>query len=306
MWVFVDGQFKRYKDANVGLLTHALHYGTGIFEGLRAYWHDGRNELRILRPGDHFARMRVSARVIGAELPYAPDELTGITVELLRRNEFRNDVYVRPILFAASEEVGVRLHDLRFTFAICAVPIGRYLDTANGIRCVVSSWRRVSDSAIPARAKITGAYVNSALAKSEAVRRGYDEAITLTTDGSVAEGSAENIFIVRNGTLATPPISDDILEGVTRQLLMTFARTELGREVVERSIDRTELYAADEILLCGTGAEIAGVVEIDDRVVGAGQPGAITRELQRLYISAARGEIPKYADWSVPVPSGGA
>jgi branched-chain amino acid aminotransferase len=235
------------------------------------------------------------------EVRQSPEELAEITVELLRRDGLREDVYLRPIVYKSSETIGVRLHNLDADIVIFGVPFGQYIDTEGGIRAQVSTWRRTDDNAIPARGKITGAYVNGALAKSEAQLNGYDEAIILNADGHVSEGSAENLFIVKNGAVITPASTDNILEGITRRRLIDMARTDLGAEVRERSIDRTELYAADEVFLCGTGAQISPVIEIDRRTIGNGRPGPITRELSRAYFDAVRGRLPAYRDWLTPV-----
>lgn len=300
-WVFYDGEIVQYHDVRIGPMTHALHYGTGCFEGIRAYWNPDQEQLFLLQAAAHYDRLHRSARILRMDLPYSTDELVELTLELLRRNNARTDTYVRPLLFKSAEEIGVRLHGLAESLLICTTPLGEYIALEGGIRCMTSSWRRISDSAIPARAKITGAYVNSALAKTEAVENGYDEAIMLTEAGHVSEGSAENLFIVTDGTVTTPPVSDDILEGVTRKLIMSLVRDELGLPVVERSIDRTEVYTCDELLLCGTGAQVSAVVEVDHRPVGTGQVGPLTRTLQRVYLAAVRGNIPAYAGWSIPV-----
>lgn len=300
-WVYFDGEFLRYHDVHLGLMTHALHYGTGCFEGIRAYWSSDDGRLMLLQPAAHYDRLRRSGRLLGMELPGDTGELVETTVELLRRNGYKQDVYVRPLLFKSSEEIGVRLHGLSQSFAIYTATFGKYIDVDGGVRCMVSSWRRSPDVALPSRAKITGSYVNSALAKSEAVASGFDEAITLTLDGHVAEGSAENLFMLKEGAFVTPPVTDDILEGITRRLLMGLIRDELGLPVVERSIDRSELYVCDELLLCGTGAQISGVVELDHRKIGEGVVGEFTHELQEIYFAAVRGKLPKYAAWTLPV-----
>ena len=299
-WVFYDGAFARYNDVRLGLMTHALHYGTGVFEGIRAYWNEKQEQLYLLQGAAHYDRMRRSANVMRMILPHSTEELVNFTLDLLRRNEFKSDVYVRPLLYASSEEIGVRLHNLDHSFFIYAIPFGKYVET-EGIRCMVSTWRRVSDQSLPARAKVTGSYAQSALAKSEAVEAGFDEAIVLTVDGHVSEGSAENLFMFKDGTFVTPPVTDDILEGVTRTLLMRLIKDELGMPVVERSIDRTELYTCDELLLCGTGAQISPVIEVDRRPVGDGKVGEFTQELQSIYFGAVRGESPKFKDWTIPV-----
>jgi branched-chain amino acid aminotransferase len=300
-WVFFDGEFGRYNDHKLGLMTHALHYGTGCFEGIRAYWNPKREQLFLLQAPAHYERLRRSANVMRMTVPYSTEELVNLTVELLRRNEFKSDVYVRPLLYASSEEIGVRLHDLQHSFFIYATPFGKYVEVEAGIRCLVSSWRRVPDQSLPARAKITGSYAQSALAKSEAIESGFDEAIVLTVDGHVSEGSAENLFMLKDGVFVTPPVTDDILEGVTRTLLMSLIKNELGKPIIERSIDRTELYTCDELLLCGTGAQISPVIEVDRRQVGSGTVGEFTQELQSIYFGAVRGELAKFKDWTIPV-----
>ncbi len=300
-WVFFDGEFGRYNDHKLGLMTHALHYGTGCFEGIRAYWNDKQQQLHLLHAPAHYERLRRSANVMRMTVPYSTEELVNITVDLLRRNQFKSDVYVRPLLYASSEEIGVRLHDLQHNFFIYATPFGKYVEIEGGIRCMVSSWRRVPDQSLPARAKITGSYAQSALAKSEAVESGFDEAIVLTVEGHVSEGSAENLFMLKDGVFVTPPVTDDILEGVTRTLLMSLIKDALGKPVVERSIDRTELYTCEELLLCGTGAQISPVIEVDRRPVGSGKVGEFTQELQSIYFGAVRGELAKYKDWTIPV-----
>jgi branched-chain amino acid aminotransferase len=300
-WVYFGGELRRYRDCRLGPMTHALHYGTGCFEGIRAYWNPAHGQLYVFRAEEHFDRLRQSTKIMRLSLPKSGSELCAITTELLRRNEFRGDVYIRPLAYKSSEEIGVRLHNLTDAFLIYAQPFGNFLETSGGIRCMVSSWRRVDDNSIPARGKITGSYVNAALAKSEAYDRGYDEAIVLGQDGHVSEGSAENIFIIRKSTLITPPVSDNILEGITRATLMQLWSEELGLPVVERSVDRTELYIADEVLLCGTGAQLAPVIEVDNRQIGDGEIGPFTRQLEKLYSQAVRAELEKYREWCLPV-----
>jgi branched-chain amino acid aminotransferase len=291
----------RYHEAYLPPMTHALHYGTGCFEGIRAYWNAAQEELYLLQAEAHYARLRRSAAILRMDVPHTNQELIELTLEILRRNQARTDTYIRPLVFISEEEIGVRLHGLKRSFLIYTAPYGDYIDIQAGIRCMTSSWRRVADSAIPARAKITGSYVNSGLAKSEAVENGFDEAIMLTHDGHVSEGSAENLFMVRDGVFVTPSVTEDILEGITRALLIGLIRDELGLEVVERSIDRTELYTCDELFLCGTGAQVSPVTEVDRRAVGSGSVGALTRRLQDCYFRAVRGEEPRYRHWLTPV-----
>ena len=303
-WAFFNGEFVPLRDAKISVLTHGFNYGTGVFEGIRAYWNAAHEQLYVLHLKDHFQRLLRSCRVMRIELPYSADKLADITLEVLRRCGYHEDAYVRPLAYKSSELIGVRLHDLEDAFTVFAVPFGTYIDIDRGISCCVSSWRRTDDNAIPARSKITGSYVNAALAKTEAQLNGYDEAIVLTQDGHVSEGSAENLFLARNGKLVTPPVTDNILEGIVRRSLIQLAEEELGVEVVERSIDRTELYAADELFLCGTGAQISPVIDIDRRPIGGGKVGSITAKLSRLYFGAVKGELPKYKSWVTPVYTG--
>jgi len=300
-YAYFRKQIVPLEEAKVSIMTHALNYGTGCFEGIRAYWSSKQEQLHLLQAPAHYDRMRRSANVLRMELPHSTEQLVDLTLEVLRRNQFKSDTYIRPLLYAASEEIGVRLHNLRHGFFIYAIPFGNYVEIEAGIRCMVSSWRRLPDESLPPRAKITGSYAQSALAKSEAVEAGFDEAIVLTMDGHVSEGSAENVFMYKDGVFVTPPVTDDILEGVTRTLIMHVIKEELGKTVVERSIDRTELYTCDELLLCGTGAQISPVVEVDHRKVGNGKVGEFTQELQSIYFGAVRGEAPEYKDWTIPV-----
>ena len=299
-WVFFNGEIVPYAEAKVGLLTHGLNYGTGIFEGIRAYWSSEQRQLFALRMPEHFERFHDNARALQMSVPYSVDELCEISRELLRRNDYRDDAYVRPLCFKSAEIIGVKLHDVPEAVGIVTTPMGDYIGT-EGIRCIVSSWRRIDDTMAPVRTKCTGLYVNSALAKSEALEAGFDEAIMLTHDGHVSEGSGENIFVVRRGAIFTPPPSDNILEGITRASVMHLAREEMGIEVVERSIDRTELYVADEVFMVGTGAQVAPVVEVDRRRVGDGEPGQLTLRMQQIYLDVARGRTAKYAEWLTPV-----
>ena len=301
LWAFFRGEIVPLRDARVSVMTHAFNYGTAVFEGIRAYWNGDHNQLYALDLLPHYERLKASARFLMMEIPYTAEQLASTTVEILRRNGLREDIYIRPLIYKASETIGVRLHNLDADVVIFGIPFGQYIDTEGGVRAQVSSWRRTDDNAIPARGKITGAYVNGALAKSEAQLNGFDEAIVLTQDGHVSEGSAENLFIVRGGKLITPPVTDNILEGITRRRLMAVARERLEIPVEERQIDRTELYMADEVFLCGTGAQISPVVEIDRRPIGNGRPGPISRQMHDLYFEAVRGRIDAYRDWLTPV-----
>jgi len=299
-WVYFNGKVCQYQDVHLGLMTHALHYGTGVFEGIRAYWSAETSQLYAFRMAEHFKRMSDNAKILRMKLPVPIEQLCEITVELLRKNAWQEDVYVRPIVFKGDEVIGVRLHDLKDSFGIYTAAMGNYVELG-GLRCMVSSWRRIDDNAAPARAKITGIYVNGALAKSEALENGYDEAIFLNQDGHVCEGSAENIFIVRDGAFITPPETENILEGITRETLIELVEKEMGKKVVQRRIDRSELYIAEEVFFCGTGAQVAPVVEIDRRMIGDGKTGPMTAQLQKLYLDICKGAAPKYSAWLTPI-----
>ena len=298
-WCYHGGEFVKMGDIRLSPATNALNYGTGVFEGIRAYWNERRGTLQVLKVREHYERFEKSCRMLRIDLPHTVDELCDVTLEILRRNAPREDTYIRPLAYKAAESVGVKLA-MEDELSIFTVPMGNYVELT-GLRCCVSSWRRTPDNAIPARAKCTGSYVNTALAVDEAHRGGYDDAIFLTHDGQVSEASAANIFLVRKGELITPPVTADILEGITRDAVMELAERELGMRVDKRDIDRTELYAADEVFLTGTGYQIAPVVEIDGREVGTGEMGPIAGRLQELYFKAARGDNPDYADWTVAV-----
>jgi branched-chain amino acid aminotransferase len=298
--VHFGGQYMPLAEARVGILTHALHYGTGVFEGIRAHWDDPAQQLFVLRPAEHYERWRQNCGILRIGLSLSTEELCTITVELMRRNAFHTNVYIRPLAYKSAERVGVSPDD-QDALAIVALPFGDYLQAEKGIHAGVSSWRRIEDNAIPARAKICGAYVNSALASDEARQNGFDEAILLSEDGHVAEGATCNLFMVREGRLITPPVYENVLEGITRDCVLQLAQRELGLQVIERPIDRSELYRSDELFLTGTAVGIAPVVRVDHRLVRAGEIGVITRDIQRLYIEATRGHIETYRTWLVPV-----
>jgi len=298
--VYFGGQYVPLREARVGILTHALHYGTGVFEGIRAYWDEDSQELFVMRPVEHFERWKQNCGILRIDVPATPEELSAITVELMRRNNFRTNVYVRPLAYKSAERVGVSPDD-QDAFAVVALPFGDYLHADKGLHAGVSSWRRIEDNAIPARAKICGAYVNSALATDDAHRNGFDEAILLNESGHVAEGSTCNIFMVRKGVLITPPVHENVLEGITRDSVMQLARRELGLQVVERAIDRSELYVCDELFLTGTAVGVEAVVRVDHRPVKDAVIGPITRTLRQLYFDAALGHLEAYRKWLVPV-----
>jgi len=297
---YFEGAWVPMRDAKVSIMTHAFMYGTATFEGIRAYWNDEQQTLYGLKLREHVERLRQSCRILLMKDVPSVDELTGLIVETVRRNGFRQDAYVRPSFYKSTRAIGVRLHDLDNQLYVVALPFGNYIDTEAGVRVMTSSWRRNADDALPARGKIVGGYVNMAFQKSEAELNGFDEAVVLTADGHVNEASAANLFVVRDGVALTPPVSDDLLEGVTRKALMEMLVNE-GIPLVERSIDRSELYVADEVLLCGTGVQVSPVIEVDHRPVGSGQIGPISRLIRDRYFDAVRGRLPEYGHWLTPI-----
>jgi branched-chain amino acid aminotransferase len=300
-WAWLDGRVVPYREASFGLLTHALNYGTGFFAGLRGYWNADERQLFVFRPEDHFRRFCESARLLRMELGVTPAVLTAGLLELLRAEGLRENCYIRPLGFYRDESIGVRLHGLTPAVGMTAVPFGSYLGKEDGIHVAISSWTRVSDNVIPARGKLAGSYVNSALAKTDAVLAGFDEALLLNDHGHVCEGSVENVFMLRGGVIVTPPVTDDVLEGFTRATVMQLLREDMGRTVVERSIDRTELYLADEVFLTGTGAEISPVTRIDHRAIGEGGIGPIAAELRARFMDTVSGRVAKHRAWCRPV-----
>lgn len=298
---YFEGKVIPLSEAKIGILTHGFSYGTACFEGIRGYFNEKHGQVYLFRAAEHYERLHQSMRVLMFGIHHSVDDLVEITADLIRRSGIYQDTYIRPSAYKSSEIIGVRLHDLKEELYITVQPFGNYIDIDRALNVGVSSWRRVDDNIIPARAKITGSYVNSAFAKTEALLNGFDEAIMLDANGHVSEGSAENLFMLRNGTVYTPPVTENILEGITRLTIMTLLREELGVPVVERPIDRTELYVCDELILCGTGAQIAPVGSVDHRPVGNGGIGELGRKLQSLYFEVVRGNVAKYSHWCTPV-----
>lgn len=300
-YAFFNGEIVPIEDAKVGVMTHAFNYGTGVFAGIRAYWNADEQQLFIFRVVDHFKRLHQSASLLRISIPHTPEELASILTDLLRKENYQTNCYIRPVAYKSTEMIGVRLHDVDDALTIFAIPFGRYVANEEGAHVCFSAWRRIDDNAIPARGKITGAYANSSLIKSDALLAGYDEAFVLNEDGHVSEVSSANLMIVRDGVVITPPIYSNILEGITRRTMMQLLRDELGIEVVERNIDRTEIYLADEIFMCGTGVQIAAVTKVEHRPVGDGKMGNITQKLRDLYFDVVTGRVEKYRDWLAPV-----
>jgi branched-chain amino acid aminotransferase len=301
---YFEGKFVPMRDAKVSVMTHAFMYGTAVFEGIRAYWNEEQGTLYGLFLPEHMARIRRNAGMLFMEDLPSLDELVELVVQTASRNGLREDLYIRPCLYKSSRAVGVRLHHLDHELVILAVPFGNYIDVDKGVRLMTSSWRRNADEAIPARGKIVGGYVNMAFQKSEAELNGFDEALVLTADGHASEASAANMFIIRDGILLTPPVTDDILEGVTRRAIFELAAAN-DFPVEVRSIDRSEIYVADEMFLCGTGVQLSPVVELDHHKVGTGENGPITRRVRQAYFDAVRGRTPALANWLTPIPIGG-
>ncbi len=298
---FFEGKVVPLSEAKISIATHAFLYGTAVFGGIRAYWNEEKQRLFVFRPWDHYHRLLHSARMLAMQTQYDEEGLIEITLELLRLDAYRQDVYLRPIFYKADLGIGVKLHDLKDEFCLFTMPYEKYVKNDTNAHVTFSSWRRIDDNMIPARGKVSGAYVNSALIKTDAARAGFDEALVLDQNGHVSEGSAMNIFMVRDGVVITPPVTDNILEGITRKSVMELLRNEMGLQVVERSIDRTEVAIAEELFMTGTAAQVMAVTRVDFRPIGNGEMGPITTELRRLYEDVVRGRHPKYSSWNVAV-----
>jgi branched-chain amino acid aminotransferase len=304
-FAYFEGKIVPYSEAKVGIMNHTLNYGTGAFGGVRGYWNKEEHQLYIFRPLDHFRRLLNSAKLLYATLDMGIEELLEVTIQLLRKEEMRQDCYIRPLVYNSDEIIGVKLHNLNTTVSIITVPFTRYVENDENAHVTVSSWSRIDDNSIPARGKITGAYINSAFIKTDALLSGFDEALVLTREGHISEGSAENVFMVRDGVLITPPVNENILEGITRRTIIQLAQEELGLEVIERRIDRTEVFICDEFFLTGTAAQVTAVTMVDHQTIGAGVMGPITAQLRKVYDDLVRGKIAKYKAWNEPVYNNG-
>lgn len=300
-YAFFRGKIVPYADAKIGLLTHALNYGTAAFAGIRGYWNDEEQQLFIFRVEKHYRRLLNSGKLLRMTFDHTPESLAKITVDLLRKENYRTDVYIRPLVYKSDEGIGVKLHGLEEDLSIVSLPFKKYIKNDEDAHIGFSAWRRVDDNAIPARGKISGAYANSALIKTDATLAGFDEALVLTQEGHISEGSAMNMFMVQDNVLYTPPVTENILVGITRNSVIELAREELGLEVVERPIDRTEVYLCDELFLTGSAAQITVGTRIDHRTIGNGKMGPVAGQLRAMFQDVVRGKMEKYRHWNTPV-----
>jgi len=298
---FFEGRVVPLSEAKINIATHGFLYGTAVFGGMRAYWNEEKQRLFVFRPYDHFKRLLNSGRMLAMSIPYDEESLIQLTLDLLRTDNWQRDVYLRPTIYKADMGIGVRLHDLKDEFCMFVLAFEKYVKNDTDAHVTVSSWRRIDDNVIPARGKVSGAYANSALIKTDANRAGFDEALVLDHNGHLSEGSAMNIFMVRDGVLVTPPVTDNILEGITRRSIIEIAKKELGLDVVERSIDRTEVFIAEEMFMTGTAAQVVAVTKIDHRPVGSGSMGPITSNLRAAFDNIVRAKNPKFLHWNVEV-----
>lgn len=298
---FFEGRVVPLSEAKINIATHGFLYGTAVFGGMRAYWNEEKQRLFVFRPYDHFKRLLNSGRMLAMSIPYDEESLIQLTLDLLRTDNWQRDVYLRPTIYKADMGIGVRLHDLKDEFCMFVLAFEKYVKNDTDAHVTVSSWRRIDDNVIPARGKVSGAYANSALIKTDANRAGFDEALVLDHNGHLSEGSAMNIFMVRDGVLVTPPVTDNILEGITRRSIIEIAKKELGLDVVERSIDRTEVFIAEEMFMTGTAAQVVAVTKIDHRPVGSGSMGPVTSKLRAAFDDIVRAKNPKFLHWNVEV-----
>lgn len=300
-YAYFKNQIVPFEQATIGIMTHAFNYGTGCFEGIRGYWNEDQQQMYILKLKEHYQRLLSSCKALNITVALSLEDLIKVTIELVKKNDYKQDIYIRPIGYKSEEKIGLGLIGVEDDLAIYLAPFGNYLDVSDGIKVCISTYRRISSHSMPAGAKLTGTYFNSSLAKAEAMKRGYVEAITLSHAGNVAEGSGENLFMVKKGVLYTPRLSDDILPGITRLAIMGLARKELGLKVIEKSFKPKALNSADELFFCGTGAQISPITQVEKKKIGAGKVGPITQKVQEIYFKAVKGELPKYRNWLTPV-----
>jgi len=300
-FAYFHGKIVPYSEAKVGVATHGLNYGTAVFGGIRGYWNEEKKKMFVFRPMDHFQRFLNSCRLMCMDLGQTPAGLTALLLDLLHQDPYQQNIYIRPLAYKADESIGVRLHDLVDDFTMFALPFELYIKNDTAAHFTVSSWKRVDDNMIPARGKISGAYANSALVKTDAARAGFDDALVLTQEGHVSEGSAMNVFMVRDGNLVTPPVTENILEGITRRSVMELAAKEMNLTVVERPIDRTEIYICDELFVTGTAVQVTAITRVDHRPVGNGVMGPVVTEIRRLFGDVVRGNFPRYAHWNLEI-----
>jgi len=298
---FFEGKIVPLADAKINIATHGFLYGTAVFGGLRGYWNEEKKRLFVFRPYDHFRRLLHSARMMAMDVKYDEESLIQTTLDVLRTDNWKEDIYLRPTFYKADMGIGVKLHDLKDEFCMFVMKYEKYVNNDTNSHVTFSSWRRIDDNVIPARGKVAGAYANSALIKTDANRSGFDEALVLDHNGHVSEGSAMNIFMLRDGVLVTPPVTDNILEGITRRSIIELARSELGIQVVERSIDRTEVFIAEEMFMTGTAAQVVAITKVDHRAVGAGVMGPVTTRLRAVFDDVVRAKNTKYKQWNLEV-----
>lgn len=300
-YVYMDGKYIEKEKATIPVMTHGFLYGTSIFEGIRAYYNPEEKQLYAFRVPEHFERLHKSAKIMHMSQIHTTDEYCAIVKKLLQKNKYTEDVYVRPTAYKSAQKIGTNMLNNPDSILIFTTPLGEYLDISKGLRVCVSNWRRTSDNAIPPRAKVGGAYANAALIATDAKLAGFDDAIALTEDGVVTEGSAMNLFIIEDGKLITTSTTSNILKGITRDTIIQLAKDVMGLEVEERTINRTELYVADEAFYCGTGAQVSPIVNIDNRDLSDGKVGPISTKLQKLYFDVVKGRVPKYKKWCMPI-----
>jgi branched-chain amino acid aminotransferase len=300
-YVYFKGKIVPFSEAKISIMTHAFNYGTAVFEGIRGYWNAEKKQMFILKMREHYERLLRSARALKIKIKPSMEQIEKITREVLKQNDYKEDVYIRPIAYKSEEKIGLGLTGIEDDFCLFLSPFGLYLDISKGVRVCISSWRRISEKSLPLGSKITGAYINSSLAKAEALEKGLDDAILLSQEGTVAEGSGQNLFLIKDGKIITPPLTENILPGITRACIIELADKEMGVKVEERKVKKEELYAADELFFCGTATQVAPIAEVDGKKIKDGKVGSVTKKLQDIYFKAARGDNPKYKDWVTPV-----